>query len=318
MKATWKRLLSLILSVSFLMIAHAALGQVTTGSSSSEIPAASAADSEQTARILGLNSMVARLRVLQAQRSCGSIASPEELTIRQELLESIQASVLDVDGVLSEISNESNQLADLRTSLENRRDRTISRLNAASLITGAGLGTAVSATQFSTLGTRTQNIGDGIAVGAGVASIILSIMAVRRQHGPNGTVGDMPNMLAPLLGGAPVLNTYYPPDVRQYLDSVPANEDPKRGSRLEQLRSAWVKVGRLDASDSVQQRQKVAALTTSQSKDVKVSIDDLTDRIAMLADVSGRASLMKRDLAVLMRSYGRSFQDCKSPTAANP
>jgi lipocalin len=128
----------------------------------------------------------------------------------------------------------------------------------------------------------------------------------------------MPNMLAPLLGGAPVLNTYYPPDVRQYLDSVPANEDPKRGSRLEQLRSAWVKVGRLDASDSVQQRQKVAALTTSQSKDVKVSIDDLTDRIAMLADVSGRASLMKRDLAVLMRSYGRSFQDCKSPTAANP
>jgi hypothetical protein len=27
------------------------------------------------------------------------------------------------------------------------------------------------------------------------------------------------------------------------------------------------------------------------------------DRIAMLTDVSGRVSLMKRDLAVLMRSY---------------
>ena len=36
---------------------------------------------------------------------------------------------------------------------------------------------------------------------------------------------------------------------------------------------------------------------------VKISIDDLTDRIAMLTDVSGRVSLMKRDLALIMRSY---------------
>jgi hypothetical protein len=43
-------------------------------------------------------------------------------------------------------------------------------------------------------------------------------------------------------------------------------------------------------------------MTTSENPKVKVSITDLSDRIAMLNDVSGRAALMKRDLALLMRS----------------
>ena len=41
-------------------------------------------------------------------------------------------------------------------------------------------------------------------------------------------------------------------------------------------------------------------------KGVTVSIDDLTDRMAMLGDVSGRIALMKRDLALLMRSLKSS------------
>jgi hypothetical protein len=38
----------------------------------------------------------------------------------------------------------------------------------------------------------------------------------------------------------------------------------------------------------------------------RLSNDVLTDRFAMLADVSGRVSLMKRDLAVLLRSCAHS------------
>ena len=54
---------------------------------------------------------------------------------------------------------------------------------------------------------RTQDIGDAIGIGSGVASTVLSILATRRQAGPGATVGEAPNMLAPLLGGTPVLNT---------------------------------------------------------------------------------------------------------------
>jgi hypothetical protein len=42
---------------------------------------------------------------------------------------------------------------------------------------------------------------------------------------------------------------------------------------------------------------------------VKLSIDDLSDRIAMLTDVSSRVSLMKRDLAVLMHFYMNKLKE---------
>jgi hypothetical protein len=100
-----------------------------------------------------------------------------------------------------------------------------------------------------------------------------------------------------------VLSANYPPPVLQYLRSIPVSGDSKRGTRLEQLMEEWVRAGRLDASDPVKRQQKITVLSTSMDTKVKISIDDLTDRIAMLTDVSGRVSLMKRDLAVLMRSY---------------
>jgi hypothetical protein len=58
--------------------------------------------------------------------------------------------------------------------------------------------------------------------------------------------------------------------------------------------------GRLDFSAT-------AVATSSQNPDVKVRIDDLTNRIAMLGDVQGRVPLMKRDLSVLITSYTKDF-----------
>lgn len=108
------------------------------------------------------------LRGLRAKVTNYPSTALEELVLRQELLESIQAAALEVDSVLAEIANERGQLADLRFSHQSRRDRTVNRLNTAALLTGSGLGIAVSATQFTVLNSRTQNIGDGIGVGSGL------------------------------------------------------------------------------------------------------------------------------------------------------
>ncbi len=272
----------------------------------------------QIVDFLGLAPIQHRVLNLQSQRPCGSPATLDELTGRQELLGSIQASSLDVDSVLAEISNERGKLSDLRTSLQSRRDRSVARLNTAALITGSGLSAVVSATQFTTLGSKTQNTGDAVGIGAGAASTILSLLAAHRQQGPNGTVGGIPNMLAPLFDRTPVLDTSYPPAVLHFLDSVPATEDPSRGTRLEQLKAEWVKAGRLDPAHTPKRPEKITALTTSDNPDVKVSIDDLTDRIAMLGDVAGHVALIKRDLATLMRFYVRSTQICKPATEPQP
>lgn len=295
-----------------LCAAQVAAAQLRPGIPAPAMPVIREPDFEQTMQILKLDPMVRKLRVLQTQRPCGSAASLEELTVRQDLLEAIQASVLDVDSVLAELSNERGELTNLRASLQSRRDRTVAKLNTAALITGSGAGAAVSGTQFTNLPATSQNVGDGLGIAAGATSTILSILATRRQHGPNGSVGDTPNMLAPLLGGEPVLQTHYPTEVLLYLRSVPASGDPNGGTRLEKLRAEWVEAGRLDASNSAKSQRKLAALTTSKDQRVKISIDDLEDRIAMLEDVSGRVALLKRDLALVVHSYAGKAEPCNA------
>ncbi len=271
---------------------------------------------EQTARILELTPRMKQLTQLQRARGCNAPVTPAELVVRQELSESIQAAALDVDSVVAEISNEQGELSNLRTVLQMKRDKTVARYNTAALITGSGASAAVSATQFTNLGSQTNNIGDGVGIGAGVASTVFSVIAARKQNGPKGTVGEVPNMLAPLFEREPTLNTFYPPSVLHYLEVVPANQDPSRGTRLEQLKAKWMQTGRLTTSHSNRQPD-LTPLTSSENPEVKVSIQDLSNRIAMLIDVAGNVSLMKRDLATLVRSMGEA-SGCPAVPSQDP
>jgi hypothetical protein len=265
------------------------------------------AEANQTAMILGLAPTIRELSELQAKRGCGASPGMEELLVRQKLLETELTTTLDVDGVLAEISAERSDLTDMRSGLQGRRDRTVGYLNAASLITGSGVGIAVNAMQ---LKDSTAIPGDYVGIGSGIASTAISLIAIKKMSGPKQSVGGVPNMLAPLFDEKTVLNTYYPPEVMRFLESVPAGQDPGRGTRLEQMEAAWAVQGRIGTTTSAKDRAKIAALTSSESKQVKVSIDDLTDRIAMLNDVSGRVSLMKRDLATLMHAYKAGSEAC--------
>jgi hypothetical protein len=163
-------------------------------------------NTDETAYIFGLDSKLQRLSTLQSQRPTDSPTTLEELSARQELLESVQASFLDVDSVLAELAKEQSDLSSIRAVLQSHRDKTVNPLTTAALLTGSGLGAGVSATQFSGLGSTTQDVGDAIGIGSGAASTILSILAARAQKGPRVMVEGTPNMLAPLLGGAPVEN----------------------------------------------------------------------------------------------------------------
>jgi hypothetical protein len=296
-----KRLL--FLSVVGCLSTTFATPQTSLAASQSPEQRLAALETDQVSDLLGLTQIIHRLQSLHAQKSCASTdASLEELTLRQYLLESVERANLDVDSAMGVIANERGKLSNLQTSLTANRDKTIARLNAAALITGSGIGAAVSATQFTTVGNRTNNVGDGIGIGAGAASTLLAYLAIRKQRGADSPVRGVTNMLAPLFDRSPSLNTYYPPVVLQYLQLVPPNQATGPGTRLEQLKAEWTSSGRLDSSDATKER-KINALTATGETGVKVSIGDLTDRIAMLGDVSGRIALMKRDLSLLMLSY---------------
>ena len=158
---------------------------------------------------------------------------------------------------------------------------------------------AVNALQFSD---STAKIGDNIGIVSGIGSTVLSVMGIRRQHGPLHSAGRVPNMLAPLFGRQAALNSYYSPAVLEYLQSTPTGESAESGSRLDQLMAEWRQAGRIGPIGSTKTDQQIARLTSSLDTKTKLSIDDISDRIAMLGDVTGRVGLMKRDLAELMMS----------------
>ena len=123
-----------------------------------------------------------------------------EVVLRQKLSEKFEAAGLEVDAVISELSNEQSDLGTVRTELQTKRDKKVAKLTTAALLTGSAIGVAVNATQITSLGNRTANVGDGIGIGSGAASTVLSLLAAKAQNGPEGVVGEAPNMLAPLLG----------------------------------------------------------------------------------------------------------------------
>jgi hypothetical protein len=285
-----------------LAVVVAPSGALAQGSAAPQQPATDPyanGNAAQVASILRMSDLLNKLRTIRAQTACGSPKSVEELAIRQDILEAVESSSLDVDSVLAELENERAHLFELRAALASRRDRSLGLLNVANIITGTGLGIATNALQFSN---STAKIGDNIGVVSGVGSTVLSVLAIRRQRGPQDSVGRVPNMLAPLFGRQAELNSYYPPAVLAYLNSTPAGERAENGTRLDQLRTEWGQGGRIGPTGSPKTDQHIARLTSSLGTKTKLSIDDISDRIAMLADVTGRVGLMKRDVAELMRS----------------
>jgi len=260
-------------------------------------------NAEQVAKILGIAQLVSDARRMHSEGMCGAPATLEEISMRQDILERVVAASFDVDGVLAELENERARLSELSSALQSRRDHTVNLLNVANLVTGTGIGIGVNALQFSS---STANVGNSLGVGSGIGSTVLSIIGIKRQRGPLAVPGKVPNMLAPLFGKSPKLNSYYPQPVMDYLHAAPV-ADASSGSRLDQLMAEWKQTGRVGEASSPKTEKKITALTASSDGNAKLSIDDLSDRIAMLADVSGRVGLMKRDLADLMMSiHGES------------
>ena len=300
--------IAIVLTVST-TVSTAVSAQSTPDTSRAAFDLYAAEHAEQIAKVLGLSGALADARRMHASTSCGSPATSEELVMRQAILERAMVASFQVDGVLAEISNEHAHLFELSALLQARRDHAVNLANVANLITGTGLGIAVNALQFSN---STANIGNGIGVASGAASTVLSIAGLRLQRGPQSSVGRMPNMLAPLFARPAVLNADYPPAVIAYLHSVPPGENNNSGTRLDQLMAEWRRAGRLGAPGSVNTEQQITRLTSGLGDNTKLSIDDLSNRMAMLSDVAGQVALMKRDLADLLLSMAPE-KSCPDP-----
>ncbi|MGC2194067.1 MAG: hypothetical protein WA628_05285 [Terriglobales bacterium] len=253
----------------------------------------------QTARIIGIESGIEKLSSLLAAKAAGATPglSLEELSLRQQITDAVVATSLDIDSVVAEIDYEREQTVELRSLWRYKRDRAIGSTNLAVLAAGTGLGIVGGLLQFSK---TTSDAGSAVGFAAGGISTLFSLRSFRQVHGGKRVEWVLPNMLAAFLGQPEEQHSHYPDDIWAYLSSVPPGA-ASQVSRKEQMLAGWVAAGRIAPPDSPQWKRRIALLTSTNAADKDLNIELMNERAAMLADVGDQVSLMKHDLAELLR-----------------
>jgi hypothetical protein len=267
-------------------------------------------EAAQVAEEIGVASL---LDQLSRARAAVSGASLESLVARQEITEKVLAASLEIDSVNAVIDSEVEQIRGIRADIQAKRDKAQNIINIASVLTGGVAGAITSAMQFKP---STVNLGNGIGVGGGAGSVVLSIVGMRMQGGRR-PLGDSPRMLARFFGRQPnateAIPSVYPEEVWSYLNSAaPSKADNQSGivTRREQLIAKWLSEGRINQDGSPRGERRIESLSGNISQLRKLSINELDDRLTMLLDVRATVSLMKRGLSEIVRglSVGRSVR----------
>ncbi|MBV8553718.1 MAG: hypothetical protein JOY54_20660 [Acidobacteriaceae bacterium] len=260
---------------------------------SSELPPSA----EEVASATGILPLLQRLQEITLLTPA-SINPWEVLSLRQEIVEDVLSSSLQVDATIAQIDNEIAQAGELRGYLADKRDRAINMLNLSSLAIGGTLGIVSSALQLST---NLARAGNATGIVSGTVTSTLSAIGLKEQKGKERQFTFPSKMLAKLFNRPADTNSEYPPAVWEFITSV-APTDPDKITRQERLIRTWVQVKRIDSPDTPSGKVKIEHVTSRPSDNYKLTIDDLEDRGAMLQDLRAKLSLMKRDLGLLLQA----------------
>jgi len=275
-----------LLASSVLAIAVAALAQ--------EPDAPTVPVSENTAKLIGVYPDVTELQKLSSANPAAD--RWEILWLHQRIYEQVMSQSLEVDATISRIDNEITHASELHSYLSDRRDAIVNRADLLGIIVGGGVGAAGSSMQFSS--DHIAKIGNALSLGGGVATVGLGLFGLHAQNGKSIRFDFDSNMLAEFFDRPIRPDSHYSPVIWTFLNQ-PSLNDPAGPTRRQQLLQTWVRVRRIESLDDT---GKIVRLTSEPSETVKLSIDDLEDRGAMLQDVRARISVLKRDLGYLLGS----------------
>jgi hypothetical protein len=271
--------------------------------------------SPQSMEIAGDLGIAGHLQALRTQPPADQAALIRSLLDRQEVLEQLLLASLEIDKANAATDAELERMRTVREDLSARRDRAQGKINLATLVAGA-LGTVGTSLQFNT---NTVNLGNGIGVAGGSASVILLIAGMHEQGGRQ-LLGPSPRMLEVLLGHAandPASSSEgFPRVVWDYLNAAPPDAAAAQ-TRRQQLIATWRAEGKLSADDAVDV-PSAAAGNPSAPHPLRreLSIDDLNDHYAMLLDLKATISQMKQALSELAESVAENSAPPTGPPAA--
>lgn len=254
-----------------------------------EKPVSLTPDAAHLAEHMGISQVVHRVETLRAKSQEQSL---ELVQAKQTIMQAVLIAMLQVRATSAQISYDVFEAAQVSTALENRRDRALKFNSIANFVSGGiaelGGGSFQLVNNF-----PIDNAGNIVEMAGGAIQTGLSTMALAQQRGERRGMPLKPNMLAPIFDQTTNQESKYPRVVWQFLNEPIANTNESRRTAL--LRQ-WLQSGRLPG----RQAPYIAALTGNGGKRYPVTIDILSDRMAMLTDVNALVSRIERLLLELL------------------
>lgn len=217
--------------------------------------------------------------------------------IRQKILKTVLESYFDVASLQGEAEKERNDLEALRQNLIEKRDRAVETNNAVNFMASGTLNTIGSVLGFPR--TADPFPGNLNQMLSGVVSTSMSMYSLKQSNGGKTKGGGNPTVVAELFGRPVDRRTTYPESVWRFLHS-PSLDHPDR-TRVQILEDYWVSRKWLERHGSKHEQEKIDRVCGVDSARKAMTIDDLSDEINIITDISAVTSLMAHHLRDLLR-----------------
>lgn len=219
---------------------------------------------------------------------------------QQRHTDRVLASLLDADLAIASINNEISDLQQEQARLQARSDSRVKKLTIAGIIAAGGslIGELIALEESGeALGAIIQSVTDG-------AAVVVWALALREEDHGRARRDVQYNMLAEVLDRPPLATSTYPGVVWKYLNTAPpgsAGVTPRQ-----QLLKDWS--GQKLLGKKGRDEGTIDSLTSTRAgatAHVRLSIDEIKDRVSMLTDTAAHIALFKKGLRDLMAETER-------------
>lgn len=230
--------------------------------------------------------------------------------LRQKIRETILESYFDAASVQSEATRELGVLEALKETLLARRDRNIELNNATNFISSGALNTVGAALGFS--GTTPPFPGNFNQMLSGVVNAGMSTYALKQSNGGKTRGEGNSTVIAELFGRPADQRTTYPESVWRFVHGKSPDRPDK--TRAELLEERWIMRNHLERHGSRREQVKLDLVSGVAMSKKNMTIDDLSDQISMISDISALVSLMTHHLRDLLRMIDSDVIETAPPS----
>ncbi len=217
--------------------------------------------------------------------------------LRGKIQETLLESYFDAASVLAECEREQGHLESLRETLLSKRDHNVELNNATNFIASGSLNTVGSILGFTNkLPPFPGNLNQMLS---GVVSATMSTYALKQNNGGKIRMPARPTILAELFGRPTNERTGYPESVWRFLHGHSIDEPEL--TRIQVMEKNWIQRKQLEHHGSKRETSKIDLVCGVGSTSKAMTLDDLSDEIAMITDVSAVSDLLVHHLRDLQR-----------------